>query len=1078
MFELTLRLRRALRQVTLRCGVSGFALIAGTTACTIASPAAAQQKLHYSYLWHMEQPIYWPDQQVSGADRYERAWESILRRDAGAVHPTNNLRDIFGLPDRVAGYQYRMRDSINALRWTAEGGAQISYSGGLIENVQSLADASQLGYSAGWYNSLREARNWTTNGANAKPRADIVVFPFHHALLPLVDENTVRKEIQLYKSIYPDAWGTVPGVSRGLFPSEMAFSTRLIKVLAEEGIAWSIVSAEKLSRACADFPVTLGSGGINTDPPNKADQLNPAQGVANYYRQSISRGCSPAEAYPFSLTPRRARYIDPATGNASSIIVVPSSQSLSWRDGYAPIGTGDFDALNARNDGSRPMLVLLAHDGDNAWGGGYSYYMEATPNLASQAVASGYVPTTIERYLADHPVPANDFVHVEDGAWVNADGDFGAPQFINWNWPLLSASGQIDVENGWHEDARNWAVVTAAQNYVDTAERIATRPGGPQPGGLNIRKILYPDAAASSAERAWHYFLGALNSGYMYYGTAEDFEVKPTIACNEAIEHASAIIVPALQGDPSLDTTPPSIWTVQRHPWNPGSTNFGPQYGYQSRGNDGDFWVWSFVSDVSGVANVTLKYRVDLDGQRSLSNTENETYAGGAGVGGWQSLSMTRRVFPAGNVYNNPTLNFFEMPQQIADQYHAKIVGLRSKLVDYYMEAVDSRGNIKRSPIEHVWIGDGSGAGGGGGTGSPTVAITPPAPVAGQQVTVTYAAGGGPLAAASPVHMHFGFNNWSQVNGADPAMTLISSGTSIGNVWSISVPIPTNASQLDCVFNNASGVWDNNGGQDWHFTVTGAPPVQTWTMDGARDSAAKLVATNAAGNVGGSVQLWAGLIGDILYVAANDAGEGNDNFIYLAGSNQSGPGPLRASQWAKAGQVASWDAFLADENSNDYEGWFDAPAGSAAMTGPNGGVLEGTINLRTEWGLSANAPLPEFVYLAFGAFGNPDGGALVASAQAPITTNGNGNIEATEYVRVRLCELAQTGCSPVCNDLDFNNDGNIDPSDVDSYFQVLGEGPCLGSPVCDSLDFNNDGNIDPADVDAYFSVLGEGPCTR
>lgn len=67
----------------------------------------------------------------------------------------------------------------------------------------------------------------------------------------------------------------------------------------------------------------------------------------------------------------------------------------------------------------------------------------------------------------------------------------------------------------------------------------------------------------------------------------------------------------------------------------------------------------------------------------------------------------------------------------------------------------------------------------------------------------------------------------------------------------------------------------------------------------------------------------------------------------------------------------------------------------------------------------------------------------------------------------------------VCDDLDFNNDGNIDPSDVDAYFSVLGEGPCLGLPVgqvCGDLDFNNDGNIDPSDVDAYFSILGEGPC--
>jgi hypothetical protein len=68
-----------------------------------------------------------------------------------------------------------------------------------------------------------------------------------------------------------------------------------------------------------------------------------------------------------------------------------------------------------------------------------------------------------------------------------------------------------------------------------------------------------------------------------------------------------------------------------------------------------------------------------------------------------------------------------------------------------------------------------------------------------------------------------------------------------------------------------------------------------------------------------------------------------------------------------------------------------------------------------------------------------------------------------------------------CDSLDFNNDGNIDPTDVDAYFSVLGEGPCIGLPVgytCGDLDYNNDGNIDPTDVDAYFSILGEGPCLR
>lgn len=66
----------------------------------------------------------------------------------------------------------------------------------------------------------------------------------------------------------------------------------------------------------------------------------------------------------------------------------------------------------------------------------------------------------------------------------------------------------------------------------------------------------------------------------------------------------------------------------------------------------------------------------------------------------------------------------------------------------------------------------------------------------------------------------------------------------------------------------------------------------------------------------------------------------------------------------------------------------------------------------------------------------------------------------------------------VCDELDFNRDGNIEPLDVDAYFSVLGEGPCLGDvgSGCNDLDFNNDGNIEPLDVDAYFSVLGEGPC--
>lgn len=85
----------------------------------------------------------------------------------------------------------------------------------------------------------------------------------------------------------------------------------------------------------------------------------------------------------------------------------------------------------------------------------------------------------------------------------------------------------------------------------------------------------------------------------------------------------------------------------------------------------------------------------------------------------------------------------------------------------------------------------------------------------------------------------------------------------------------------------------------------------------------------------------------------------------------------------------------------------------------------------------------------------------------------------TNITRAGVVSFTTFSNGPTCNDLDFNNDGNIEPLDVDAYFSILGEGPCLPEEnTCSDLDFNNDGNIEPRDVDAYFSLLGEGPCLQ
>src|SRR5256885_14362561 len=70
--------------------------------------APANNSIHTSWLWHLHQPIYWPDHKVSDTNHYEAAWDTIQQQDLGRGHPTPEvLRNIFGLDDRINAYQGR-----------------------------------------------------------------------------------------------------------------------------------------------------------------------------------------------------------------------------------------------------------------------------------------------------------------------------------------------------------------------------------------------------------------------------------------------------------------------------------------------------------------------------------------------------------------------------------------------------------------------------------------------------------------------------------------------------------------------------------------------------------------------------------------------------------------------------------------------------------------------------------------------------------------------------------------------------------------------------------------------------------
>ena len=208
-----------------------YLLIILTLVLLIKTKLIAQ--VHTSYLWHLQQPIYWPEKSTWNQHEYQSVRESHeLKFNGGNVypdglaHPLNNLEEIFGNDDRKAVYQYRAKDAVQSLTGYNEAGAQVNYSGCLINNVNSLSENNQWGYYPNWQNSFVEARGWTTTGGN--PRMDIVGFTFHHSLAPLLSERVLRKEIQAHRYIYNITFGTNPNYSKGFWPAECAFIQKLL----------------------------------------------------------------------------------------------------------------------------------------------------------------------------------------------------------------------------------------------------------------------------------------------------------------------------------------------------------------------------------------------------------------------------------------------------------------------------------------------------------------------------------------------------------------------------------------------------------------------------------------------------------------------------------------------------------------------------------------------------------------------------------------------------------------------------------------------------------------------------------
>lgn len=178
---------------------------------------------------------------------------------------------------------------------------------------------------------------------------------------------------------------------------------------------------------------------------------------------------------------------------------------------------------------------------------------------------------------------------------------------------------------------------------------------------------------------------------------------------------------------------------------------------------------------------------------------------------------------------------------------------------------------------------------------------------------------------------------------------------------------------------------------DTGATGTDEKPLGNFVLDGALDAGVPLL----AGNNGMVLYAQYDTTNGALYVATLDAGEGNDHFILvddqLQGMQEATPG------WNKNGNAASDGPFLADENDNDFVSWFGVSAAASARTGPNGGVLEGVINVREHYGAE-----PEYLYLAAAPYPTSDGSTLLADSQVPHSQNFDQHLDSNEFARLTL----------------------------------------------------------------------------
>jgi hypothetical protein len=172
------------------------------------------------------------------------------------------------------------------------------------------------------------------------------------------------------------------------------------------------------------------------------------------------------------------------------------------------------------------------------------------------------------------------------------------------------------------------------------------------------------------------------------------------------------------------------------------------------------------------------------------------------------------------------------------------------------------------------------------------------------------------------------------------------------------------------------------------------------------------------------MKIHAAMRGTKLYVATWFASQqgGNDHFIFVSDSLLPAATANISAAWNKTGRIAIDPAkpYLAQESSNGWVGWTNAPGNSSVSASILGNSMEGVIDL-----VQAFGSVPATVHIAAAAIQTGNGGAL--ASQAPSAKTQNGDIEPGEFLSIPTAALR-----------DSHGDGKFDRLDPRRGLRVEG----------------------------------------